>query len=262
MKRYIRIVKRILYLNILELTAYRANFINNILSDFIWGIFSFLSIFLLTTNITEAYGWSRNEILLLTTLYTIFMGFFHTFLSGSLDTLAETIYLGKLDPILLKPVDSQFSVSVRYISYTNFFRILFGTTLSIYFLHQLHIVIQPIMLVNYLILALCGLIVLYSIWFFFITFTIWNPRLSNMLDLLYNTGSISRYPQEMYKHIAGYVFLFLLPMTLIINTPTKALLGKITLFEEFQLFAVSLLLFMASRKFWQFALRSYSSGGN
>jgi ABC-2 type transport system permease protein len=83
-----------------------------------------------------------------------------------------------------------------------------------------------------------------------------------MLDLLYNIGSISRYPQEMYRHLVQYAFIFLLPMLLIINTPAKALLGKVTVFEEFQLLGICLIFFYLSRKFWQFALRSYASGGN
>jgi len=190
------------------------------------------------------------------------MGFFHTFLSASLDNLAETIYLGKLDPFLLRPVDSQFSASVRYINYTNFFRIIFGSVMSILFLRELHVVVQPWMLVNYMILMICGLMIFYSIWFFFITLTIWNPRLSNILDLLYTMGTISRYPQEMYRHLIQYAFIFLLPMLLIVNTPAKALLGKITSFDEIQLFSICIVLMFISRKFWRFALRSYASGGN
>lgn len=249
-------------LNFSNLVSYRANLINNMLSDFTWGIFSIVSILLLTSNVTAIYGSSRTEILLLTTLYAMFIGIFHTFLSGSLDALAETIYLGKLDPILTKPVDTQFSVSTLHVSFTNFFRIIFGSILSVYFLQQLHITVSLIIFINYLMLILCGLIILYSIWFLLITLTVWNPRLSNVLDLLYTTGSVSRYPQEMYRHLGDYVFLFLLPMILIVNTPMKALLGKITLFDELQLLLISFIFFVASRKFWQFALRHYTSASS
>jgi ABC-type uncharacterized transport system permease subunit len=54
--------------------AYRANFINSVISSLGWGIFSVIFMLLLTNKTSSIYQWSRDEILLLTGFYNILGG--------------------------------------------------------------------------------------------------------------------------------------------------------------------------------------------
>ena len=262
MKKYLRIYSKLLQLNFMTLTIYRANFVNSLLASVAWGIFSILSIVILTSNVHTLFGWKREEILLLSAVYSIFIGFYHLIVSRNMERFADLIFFGRLDSLLLKPLDSQFSVSLWLFNYTSITRVIIGIFLSFYFLQQLHISLGIVSIVLFFFFMSIGLLLLYSFWFFFLIFIVWQPRLSNIVELLYNISGIARYPQEMYRQLASYIFLFLLPLTLIINTPTKILLGRITIFDAIELACIAVVFFYISRKFWKFALRFYTSASS
>lgn len=262
MKHYFNIYKMLLKLNFSRLTAYRSNFVNSLLSALAWGLFSVFSIVLLTSRTTSVFGWEREEILLLTAVYSSLTGLFHTFLAPNFERLAQITNFGQLDRILLFPIDSQFSVSVWEINYTRLIRILIGIMLFVLLLQPLNLQISFVGYVVFVILFLVGLLLQYTIWFGVATLTIWFTRLSNLVELMYSVTGMARYPREMFRQLADYIFVFLLPITLIIITPVKVLFQKASVLDVMILLAVTLGLFYLSRKFWQFALRFYTSASS
>lgn len=259
MKRYLRIYKKILQMNFSALLAYRANFVNSILSSMGWGIFSILSIILLTSRTSHIYDWSREEVLILAGAYSIFIGIFHMLFSRNFETIAYTIHLGRLDSMLVKPVDSQFLLSFLIINYTSAFRIILGLVFIVYMVVINNIQISFLNIVGFLLFMVIGLLLLYSLWFIVISLTIWYTRLTNLIDFLYTATGTARYPSEIFRELRNYLFFFLLPLTLVLNTPTKTLLGKVTLVDITELIIFSIVFFYLSRRFWKFALKFYTS---
>ncbi len=259
MKRYLRVYRTLCAMSLETLFAYRANFINSSVSSFSWGVFSFISIFLLTSKTTTIYGWKREEIILLTCGYGILIGVFHTLFSKNFERMAEVINFAQLDPILLKPMDSQFLLSMRWINYTAAIRIVLGISLLIYFMHALSIVLTWFSFISFFLLLVVGIVLLYSLWFIVATLLIWFPRLSNLIELMYTVSGMTRFPGELYKNASAYLFLFLLPITLIVTTPVKFLVRRATAIDIIELLVFAFVFFVLSRKFWKFALRFYAS---
>src|SRR3972149_8688112 len=81
MGKYVRIYRDLLRLNLSSLVAYRSNFVNSVVSSTAWGVFSLVSIVLLTYRVQSVFGWTREEILLLTGVYSVVIGVFHTLFS-------------------------------------------------------------------------------------------------------------------------------------------------------------------------------------
>lgn len=262
MKKYGTIYKKLLVLNALMLIAYRGNFVNSIVSSIVYGIFSIVSIVLLTSGTTRIFGWSRNEIILITTSYSIIIGFFHMIFSRNFERFSRIVNLGQLDAVLLKPIDAQFLVSFWVFNYTSIVRILIGVGATGYLLKSMHQTVGLIEIVSFIVLAVIGISILYSIWFICVTFTIWFTRLSNLIDFLYQITGFARFPQEMYRHASSYIFFFLIPLTIVVVTPTKALLYKILSGDVWWAIALSCLLMVAARQFWLFALRHYTSASS
>lgn len=258
MKRYLYIYKMLLQMNFATLLAYRANFINSVISSIGWGAFSVVSILLLTSKTTSVYGWSRNELLILTSVYNIFVGIFHMLFSRNFERFSTLIDYGQLDSLLLKPLDSQFSLSLWIFNYTSIFRIIFGAALVAYFIQSLHIAVSVFSIIEFFIFGIFGIILLYSVWFMATTLLVWFPRLSNIIDLLYSINGITRYPKEMFLGI-GNIVTFLLPVILVVTTPTKILFAKVEITDVVLLLFFSFCLFLVSRKFWFYALKSYTS---
>lgn len=262
MKRYFAIYKAILIINLNNLFAYRGNFLNSILSSFVWGLFSIVSIILLTTRVNSLFGWSRDEIIILTAIFAIVIGLFYMFFSRNFEYFSRIVYLGQLDSFLLKPIDSQFFLSTRFVNYASFIRILMGTILMIYLLQKNKIEINLINVLLFVVFLICGIILMYSIWYIVITTTIWASRLSNIVELLYSTASISKYPPEMYKEISFYLFLFLLPLILVIATPVRFLFGRFDVQTALVMIVLTAVLLVVSRKWWKFALKHYTSASS
>lgn len=257
--RYIKIYNHLLNINLQVLFIYKANLINSIISTIVWGAMSYLSIFLLTSKAHTVYGWSQNELLLLTALYNIIIGTFHTIFSRNFERFSRIIDHAEIDTLLVKPVDSQFLVSFWWFNYTGIVRIVTGIIFVIILSQWIHLNMSLINFIYFFILSFIGLVLMYSVWFIFSTLIIWYPRLSNLVDVLYQVNGVTRYPQEIFRNAGVFIVFFLFPLTLIITLPTKLLLGKINLPDVLFLLLFTSILFLISRIFWKFALRSYTS---
>jgi ABC-2 type transport system permease protein len=239
----------------------RDTLVNNIISSILWGAFPFISILLLTAKTKTFYGWTRDELYLLTGCFIFFIGIFLTLFGRSFKRFAVLADFGYLDETLLKPVDSQFLISFWMINFVNLFRIVFGIVLMITMGIKLHVHVSPGSGILFAGSIIAGIFLLYSIWFITLTFTVWFPKLSNLRDLLITFNSITRYPPEVFQSLYFLLYLFFLPLTLIISIPAKALLVKESVIQTALLFILAAVLFVASRLFWKVALRSYTSAG-
>lgn len=262
MRHYFKVYKRLLILNWSVLTTYRGNFINSAISSTAWGIFSFISTLLLVTKIEAIFDWSKIEIVFLTATYAVFIGIFHMIFSANFDRLAEIIHFGELDTVLTKPLDSQFLVSLWIFSYTHVIRVVIGIGISMYLLMLAKVELTLLSIVVYVLLMIAGLIALYSLWLMVMTITIWHSRLSNLVEVMYNFSGTGRYPKEVIREVSYFAFLVMLPVTLAMNTPAKYVLGKPLNLDALVLIVITIVLFFISRKFWQYALRFYTSANS
>jgi len=262
MKQYFNILKKILKLNFSLLLIYRSSFIVDAFSSLTWGFFQIVWVLLLTSKIKSAFGWTREEMILIAVVYNIVIGFFHCFFSRNFDRFSMVIDRGELDTILIKPVDSQFLISFWIINYSSLTRTFFNLIVLFYLLAKMHVSITLINVLGFFFLSAFGVILLYSIWFVVSTLIIWFPRLSNLIDLLYNLTGVSRFPPEMIYGFKNFVLLFLIPFTLTIAIPTKVFFNKVLSGDVGLLVFLSLLFFWLSRKFWQYALHYYTSASS
>lgn len=262
MRYYWEVYKRLIKINFAAWVVYRGNFLNNLIGDTVWGVFHIVSILVLTSSVSSVYGWSKNELIILTASFSVLWGFFHLFFARNFEEMAEIINLGNLDTYLLKPLDSQFFLSFYYVNFSGFIRTIIGLAVLFYVVLVNKFQISLVNIFNYLILTACGLILIYSVWFLLASVIIWFPRLTNLVYFLFTISGISRYPPETLKQFNTFTFIFLLPLVIFVSTPTKALLNKPVFGNSLILLALTVIFLVASRKFWKFALRYYTSASS
>lgn len=259
MKRYIRIYKAILRINGALLLTYRANFINGLISSFCWGIFNFVWIALLTHKGQTVFGWKSSELVFITISYVIVTGVFYAFSAHNFTNLSRIIDRGELDGILLKPLDSQFQISVMRISFGSLIRVIMGAILLIWWAIHNNYSIGIFQIINYSGLLMIGVVILYSIWSLCMTFLIWYPNLGNLVELMFTFNGFARYPSELLLKSGIWGLMIFLPLSLICSLPVKALLQKNSWNDVGLLIGICIVLFYLSRKFWKFALKHYTS---
>ncbi len=260
MKRYIRIYKTLLKLNYIRFTIYRIDFLNGLISSLLWAAFSIITIYALTSKSSSVFGWSREELFILIGVFNIMIGgLFRMYFSKNFDRFAQIIQRGELDGLLLKPLDSQFSLSFWYISFYGVVRVVAAVIFTFYMLQQTGIGLTFLTLLQFIALGFLGLTILYSLWFIVLTITIWHPDLNNLVETLYAVDTLTRYPPQILNEFKILIFYVLLPFTLVVSIPTKALLQKATFFDMSLIIIVAFGLLYFSRRFWKFALRYYTS---
>lgn len=263
MRYYLTIYKKLLTLNLSLFLSYRTNFVGSMISSLCWGLFEIVVILLLTTQTDSVYGWSRGELLLLSSTYVIFIGIFNCFFAANFEQLPRLILYGELDYILLKPLDSQFTISLGRMRFNALVRLILGLGLLFYVMVvKLNYPINPVKIILYFVLLSLSLLIVYSTWLVVTTLLIWSPKLHNLIDLLYSLNTLSRFPQEMYREIFTFFFFFVLPFTYVTFTPTKLLLQKITYLDLLSLLFSILLFLWLSRKIWLFGLRHYTGASS
>ena len=121
-KKYFIVYAKFLHTSLASELEYKTN----ILIDLITAILSLIgSIFLLSIffqNNGNIGGWEFEQALIIQGIYTILNGITNTWFNPNLTEIVKHIREGTLDFVLLKPIDSQFFISLKKInpvSYTH-----------------------------------------------------------------------------------------------------------------------------------------------
>ena len=125
-RKYLKVYKKFLHTSFASELEYKTN----ILIDLITAILSLVgSIFLLSIffqNSGYIGGWNFEQALIIQGIYTIFNGITNTWFNPNLTEIVKHIREGTLDFVLLKPIDSQFFISLKKINPSGFLEIMLG----------------------------------------------------------------------------------------------------------------------------------------
>lgn len=161
---------------------YRANFFFNMCNSLITTATGFLVLYVMFSRAGSVGGWSFDEVLVLYGVYMIFEALVDIFLYPNLSRMTEYIRKGDMDFFLLKPISSQFMVSVRYTRVWMFPQLLIAFALIAYGMSQT----GQLNLVNITLLTLllaCALVLVYSLWFIMNTTAFWLVKVENISEL-------------------------------------------------------------------------------
>lgn len=259
MKRYIKIYLLLIKINLSNLIIHRANLINSFVATVGWSVISIVGIMLLTNRVTSVYGWTKYELYLLAGIYTIIIGINHMLFSQNFRRFSEILNKGSLDGILLKPIDSQFQLSLWQINFTSILRSVIGIIFTIYAIQTGNFTYTFLGILVFTLFIGLGTLLLYSIWYIIMTCVVWFTNLTNLVDFLYNFNNLARYPKEIITKSGNIFLLILFPLTLVATVPVREFLQKVDFFEITYFSFFSLGLFVFSRVFWKYALRYYGS---
>ena len=260
MFHHLKVYIMLLKLNFSRLLAYRSNFFYSLLVSLLWGGFSVITILTLTHRVKSFFGWTQYELIALTLGYNFFIGIFHGLFSRNFDEFSYHVDYGLLASLLLKPLDAQFLISLQYIGYANFIRSgIAGVATYVFLTNYLNLTLTFGQILFFLTIIFVALIMIYSLWLAVSTLMIWSPRLSNLVDMMYSVSSLGRFPKELVLETPYTFFLVFFPLTLIISVPMKVLLHRPLGWDLALLIFFTTGLFLFSRWFWRFALKSYTS---
>src|SRR5262245_38047874 len=180
--------------SVLNDTEYRADFFAQVLVTLI-GIGTQLAavgvIFRHTPNLA---GWSLPQVLALLGVYNFMYGFIGALIAPNMRQVLEDVRQGTLDFALLKPVNSQFLVSVRQFVVWRLSDIALGIGLAVYASLRLAHEISVRDAALFVLMLGCGAVIVYSFWLVLATSSFWFTRIDNIEMIFWNIFEAGRYP--------------------------------------------------------------------
>jgi len=260
--KYLKVYSKFLHTSLASELEYKTN----ILIDLITAIFSLIgSIFLLSIffqSKSSIGGWEFEQALIIQGIYTILNGITNTWFNPNLTEIVKHIREGTLDFVLLKPIDSQFFISLKKFAPSGILEILLGICLLLYCVRINHINFNFGFLTFSLITIISSICILYSLWFFISTTTIWFVKTWNATEVLRSFLYIGRFPLNSFSFSLRIFFSVFIPIAFITTIPSEVFLGTSELWKIFLEILVAIIFIYTSRKFWLFALRYYSSASS
>jgi len=262
LRKYLKIYKKFLHTSLASELEYKTN----ILVDLITAILSLIgSIFLLSIFFQSngfIGGWKFEQALIIQGIYTILNGITNTWFNPNNTEILKHISEGTLDFVLLKPIDSQFFISLKKINPSGFLEIMLGFLLLFFCIRINQINLNLSFLILSLITISCSICILYSLWFFISTTTIWFVKTWNAIEVLRSFLYIGRFPLNSFSFSLRVFFSIFIPIAFITTIPSEVFLGLSQLWKILLEVIVASVFLITSRKFWLFALKFYSSASS
>ncbi|MFN7728339.1 MAG: ABC transporter permease [Bdellovibrio sp.] len=261
MLKYLRLYRAFLVASLKADLEYRMNFLSRIVTDIFWyaaQIITFEALFLHTEKLGT---WGLPETRVFLGMLFVVDALYMIILSENLDKISDRVRKGEMDLLLAKPVNSQFMMSCQRANTAITGNLLLGSAWLIWSLAQLPD-FNWFRLLWLLILIPSGLIALYGIRFMISTTAVIFTRSENLQYMWYQLYRLGMRPDSIYSPWLKFVVITVLPVGLIASVPSRFLLEP----PDFYLLPLTLFVSFSflwmSRRFWNYALKFYSSASS
>jgi ABC-2 type transport system permease protein len=207
-------------------------------------------------------GWSWPAALVVLGAYTVLDGLTSTLLRPNLSRIVTHVQEGTLDFVLLKPIDSQFWLSLRTVSPAGLPELVVGLGLMLWASPQAGAVLHSASVLLAAVLLASSAVILYALWFVLAATSIWFVKTWNATEVLRAALTAGRYPISAYPPALRTLFTLVLPVAFLTTVPAEAILGRLHWPWALASALVAAVSFTISRLFWRFALRFYTSASS
>jgi ABC-2 type transport system permease protein len=260
--RYARIYSALWKNSVTREINFKANFLMWIIVESLWfGLqLSFIGVLYLHTD--HIGTWTKWQVVMLIGASHLIQQVFQAFFLINCTNLSELVRTGKLDFLLLLPVNTRFVVSLRQVDLGAFVNALSAVGVMIYAAHRLHLAPTVTQIALFLLLCLAGVLIHYSLMFLLSSISFWTVRAQGIVWGYYNLFQIARLPDEAFRGLFKAFFTFAIPMLLVSNVPVRVLVDKFSAGSLLLLLVMSALCFLVSEWGWKASLRHYTSASS
>jgi ABC-2 type transport system permease protein len=262
-RRYASIYAALWRNSVLRELQFKTNFILWVVVELLWfGLqLCFMSVIYAHT---ETIGtWSKWQVVLLLGASHLIQQLFTAFFLSNCTQLSEYIRTGKLDFMLLLPVNTRFLVSLRQVDLGGFVNAATAVAVMLYAARQLDVAWSATRVLAFLALVALGVLVHYCLMLALASASFWTVRAQGMVWGYYNLFHIARLPDAAFRGAFRAFFTFALPILLVSNVPVRLLARTLDSPAPIcWLLGLSLVCCAGSEAVWRASLRHYTSASS
>jgi len=258
----LKLLSSFLKVNIQMSLAYRADTIVNILLNLMWLGWELLSLNIIFSNTTTLGGWGLGELIALLGVFRLINTMMVALIWPNTEKFNQSIRDGSMDYTILQPVSSLFLVTFSRITVWRIWDLILATVLIFVGINMSGDIATASNILTFILLAISGMIVIYSLWIVLIALTFWFTKFDNNVTILQALLDSGRYPATVYPAWLRIIVTFVIPIAVATTIPLQALRGELTVNQIALFFAVGVVSFWIATRVWKAGLKQYSGASS
>src|SRR5438128_1157115 len=228
LRRYLPIYAALWKNSVIREMGFKSNFLLWIVVELLWFALQLSFIAVIYQHTSRIGDWTKWQVVLLTGASHFIQQIFQAFFLTNCTQISENIRTGRLDFMLLLPINTRFIVSLRQVDLGGFVNAGSAVAVMAYALRQLHLVPSFLQIAGFLVLAAAGIFIHYSLMFLLTSISFWTVRAQGIVWGYYSLFTIARMPDAAYRGLFKVFFTFAVPMILVANVPARLLAAKLS----------------------------------
>lgn len=243
--------------------TFKTNFLLWIVVEICWFSLQLCFVGVLYAHTESVAGWSRWEVVLLVGASHFIQQLFQAFFLINCTHLSELVRTGKLDFLLLLPVNTRFVVSTRQLDLGALVNAAIGVAVMAYAAARLELRPEVPQIAAFALLCGVGVLIHYSLMFLLATISFWTVQAQGIVWVYYNLFNVARLPDSAFQGWFKVLFTFAVPMLLVSNVPTRLLAETLrSPVQVLWLLGMAAVCFLVSELGWRFSIRQYTSASS
>jgi len=240
--------------------SFKGNFILWIVVELLWFAMQLCFIGVLYLHTNSIGTWTQWQVVLLVGASSFIQQTYQAFFLVNCTNLSELVRTGKMDFLLMLPINTRFLVSLRQVDLGAFVNAAFAVAIMVFAAGKLHLHPTAVQFFGFLALCGVGILVHYSLMFMLAAISFWTVRAQGIVWGYYNLFNIARLPDDAFRGVFKVVFTFVLPVLLVSNVPTRVLADKLqSPVLWLLLLGMAVVCALVSEWFWRLSVRRYTS---
>ncbi len=257
--RYIGIYGALWKNSVTREMIFKTNFILWIVVELLWFALQLCFVGVVYMHTDSIGTWTKWQVVMLIGAAHFIQQIFQAFFLINCANLSELVRTGKLDFLLLLPVNTRFVVSLRQVDLGSFVNAATAVVVMLYAALQMQLTPTIAQVAGFLVLCVVGILIHYSLMFMLATISFWTVRAQGIVWAYYNLFQVARLPDEAFRGLFKVAFTFAIPMLLVANVPVRLLVDTLTSSKLFLLLATGVLCWVMSSLVWRVSVRHYTS---
>lgn len=242
---------------------YRANFITSISVECAFLFVKILYVMVIFQANININGLSPYAFLMFVGSYTIITGIMDAIYFPNLSRIPEFVRNGDLDMLLIKPISAQFIVTLRYIDFGLAIpNVLGGVVMVAVSWSKMGIDLNFINIFGFIMFSIIGVLTSYPVLLFPFLLSFWLVKTQAINDITWSLWDFNNAPMMIYGKWLQRIGIFIIPIFLLTNFAPMFVMNILSgKYIVWAIIAPFLFIFLVC-KFWNFAIKNYSSASS
>ena len=258
----LKVLSSLLKINIQMSLAYRTDTVINIALNIMWLGWDLLSLSIIFNNTTTIGGWGFPQLIALLGVFRLINTMMIALVWPNTEKFNQSIRDGSMDYTILQPVNSMFLTTFSRITIWRVWDLILALVLITIGISMAGESISPFQILIFVLLAVSGIIVIYSIWIVLIALTFWFTKFDNNVTIMQALLDSGRYPVSVYPVWLRIIITYVIPIAVATTVPLQGLRGDLNFGRVSIFLAIGILSFLVASRVWKAGLKRYSGASS